>query len=161
MAHPFNDDRSISNVNNIPYSISFFIWFIFILLFFIYTSIISILINSIERENPGLLHAKLGEYLAETKYKITDPDILHSIKVHTTGEPAMNVLDKIIYIADYIEPRRDQAPRLEYIRKIAFEDLDLCVSEILHDTLHFLNNRKGSIDPVTQKTFDYYQSCRK
>lgn len=120
-----------------------------------------ILINSIERENPGLLHAKLGEYLAETKYKITDPDILHSIKVHTTGEPAMNVLDKIIYIADYIEPRRDQAPRLEYIRKIAFEDLDLCVSEILHDTLHFLNNRKGSIDPVTKKTFDYYQSCRK
>lgn len=118
-------------------------------------------ISLIEKSNPGLLHAKLGALIAQNKYKIKDSEILHAIKVHTTGEPDMNTLDKIIYIADYIEPKRDQAPRLEYIRKIAFEDLDFCMAEILYDTLHFLNSKKGLIDPTTQLTYDYYQKFRK
>ena len=120
-----------------------------------------ILINAAEYANPGLLHAKVGAYLAETKYGITDPEILHAIKVHTTGEPAMSQMDKIIYIADYIEPNRDQAPRLEYIRKVAYQDLNLCMSEILSDTLRYLGSRKGTIDPTTQLTYDYYQQYRK
>lgn len=120
-----------------------------------------VLINQVEMENPGLLHAKVGAVLAETKYKIKDPEILHAIKVHTTSEPDMNTLDKIIYIADYIEPNRDQAPRLEYIRKIAFEDLDCCMAEILFDTLHYLSGRKGSIDPTTRLTYEYYQPYKK
>lgn len=116
-----------------------------------------ILVSTIEKENPGLLHAKAGMALAEEKYGITDPEILHAIKVHTTGEPNMNILDKIIYIADYIEPGRDQAPHLEVIRQIAFEDLNQCMAEILYDTLHYLNNRKGSIDPATNITFEFYE----
>ena len=64
------------------------------------------------------------------------------------------------YIADYIEPNRDQAPRLEYIRKIAFEDLDCCMAEILFDTLHYLSGRKGSIDPTTRLTYEYYQPSK-
>ena len=116
-----------------------------------------ILVSTIEKENPGLLHAKAGMALAEEKYGITDPEILHAIKVHTTGEPNMNILDKIIYIADYIEPGRDQAPHLEVIRQIAFEDLNQCMAEILYHTLHYLNNRKGSIDPATNITFEFYE----
>ena len=42
-----------------------------------------ILISSVERENPFLLHAKLGALLAKTEYDVTDPLILHAIKVHT------------------------------------------------------------------------------
>lgn len=120
-----------------------------------------ILINQIERENPGLLHAKVGAVLAEIKYGIKDPDILHAIKVHTTAEPRMNTLDKIIYIADYIEPKRDQAPRLDYIRKLAFSNLNECMAEILSDTLHYLNNRKGAIDPATRLTYEYYRPYKK
>ena len=78
-----------------------------------------ILVSQVELDNPGLLHAKAGMVLAEEEYQITDPDILHSIKVHTTGEPGMNMLDKIIFVADYIEPGRNEAPRLEYLRKLA------------------------------------------
>ena len=55
--------------------------------------------------------------LAEEKYDIHDPEILHAIKVHTTGEPDMNMLDKIVYIADYIEPLRKEAPHLAEIRQ--------------------------------------------
>ena len=93
-----------------------------------------ILINPVEYKSPYLLHAKLGAFLAETVYEVSDPQILHAIKVHTTGEPDMSLLDKIIYIADYIEPGRDKAENLPYIRKIAFEDLDVCMAEILHDS---------------------------
>jgi HD superfamily phosphohydrolase YqeK len=69
----------------------------------------------------------------------------------------MNMLDKIIYIADYIEPLRCEAPHLERIRQLAFSDLNQCVAEILYDTLHYLSGRKGSIDPTTQTTYDFYK----
>lgn len=119
------------------------------------------IISAVEFENPSLLHAKAGAILAEEKYKITDPQILHSIKVHTTGAPNMNLLDKIVFVADYIEPGRNMAPRLEYIRKIAFIDINLAVAEILYDTIHFLNSKKGVIDPTTQITYNFYEKYRK
>ena len=115
-------------------------------------------ITPVEYEAPDkLLHAKLGAYLAETAYGGSDPAILHAIKVHTTGEPDMSVLDKIIYIADYIEPGRDKAPNLEYVRKLAYQNLDACMAEILCDSLKYLSSRGGSIDPTTKMTYDFYK----
>lgn len=116
-----------------------------------------ILVTAVEQENPTLLHAKLGAFYAQEKYGISDPEILHAIKVHTTGEPDMGLLDKIIFIADYIEPKRDKAAHLDVIRKLAFEDLNACMAEILYDTLHFLNSKSGAIDPNTQLTYEYYK----
>lgn len=116
-----------------------------------------ILINPIEYKSPYLLHAKLGAYLAEQIYEVSDPEILHSIKVHTTGEPDMSLLDKIIYIADYIEPGRDKAPNLEQVRQLAFRDLNACMAEILRDTLMYLSSRGGSIDTTTKMTYDFYK----
>ena len=116
-----------------------------------------ILVTAIERENPFLLHAKLGALLAGIEYGVTDPEILHAIKVHTTGEPDMNLLDKIIYIADYIEPNRDKAANLSHVRELAFRDLNVCMAEILHDTLVYLKQRSGSIDPTTQMTYEFYR----
>lgn len=118
-------------------------------------------ITSAEYESPYLLHAKLGAYFAETRYDIKDPKILHAIKVHTTGEPDMGILDKIIYIADYIEPGRCEAPDLEHVRKLAFEDLDACMAKILCDTLKYLSTRGGNIDPNTQRTYEYYRQYQK
>lgn len=119
-----------------------------------------ILITSIEYENPSLLHAKLGALLAEKEYGVTNPKLLHAIRVHTTGEPDMSMLDKIVYIADYIEPNRDKAPNLSYVRELAFRDLNVCMAEILHDTLKYLSDRKGSIDPVTQITYKFYKQYK-
>jgi len=114
-----------------------------------------------ELENKALLHAKAGAILAKIEYDITDEDILHAISVHTTGEPDMNLLDKIIYIADYIEPGRDKAPNLEFVRKIAYKDLDACMAQILYDTLNYLQMRGGTIDPTTELTYQYYRKYRK
>ena len=65
-----------------------------------------ILLTEAELAMPALIHAKLGAYLAEKDYGITDPEILDAITYHTTGRPDMSLLEKIIYIADYIEPNR-------------------------------------------------------
>lgn len=120
-----------------------------------------ITVTSIEKENPGLLHAKAGMALAQKKYDITDSEILHAIKVHTTGEPDMSLLDKIIFVADYIEPLRNEAPRLNEIRRIAFHNIDQCVAEILYDSLNYLDGRNGSIDPATKRTYEFYEHYRK
>lgn len=117
----------------------------------------SILIRDIEKENPFLLHSKLGAFLAKTKYGISDSEILHAIEVHTTGEPEMTLLDKIIFVADYIEPARDKAPNLAEIRQLAFCNLDEAVLRILYDTLHFLNKKRGSIDTKSTETYEYYK----
>lgn len=117
-------------------------------------------ITSAEEKSPFLLHAKLGAYYAKHKYEVEDGEILHAIKVHTTGEPGMNTLDKIIYIADYIEPNRDQAPHLAQIRKTAFENLDKAMDMILSDTLKYLLEKGGEIDSLTAETYDYFHNSK-
>lgn len=114
--------------------------------------------RNVEKDNPFLLHAKLGAFLAEKEYDIHDPEILHAIEVHTTGAPNMSLLDKIVFVADYIEPNRDKAPNLDEIRTLAFENLDAGVLRILDDTLHFLNKKRGSIDEKTHETYEYYKT---
>lgn len=114
-------------------------------------------IRDSERRCPFLLHAKLGAYFAEYNYKVNDPIILHAIKVHTTGVPDMNTLDKIIYIADYIEPNRKDAPNLSEIRRLAFEDLDKAMLQILTDTLAYLREKGGELDTMTVQTYNYYK----
>ena len=115
-------------------------------------------ITQVEKDNPFLLHAKVGAFLARVLYEVEDEEILHAISVHTTGAPAMNTLDKIVFIADYIEPKRDKAANLKEIRKTAFEDLDEALKMILSDTIHYLNGSKNdkNIDPMTIETYHYY-----
>ena len=107
--------------------------------------------------NPFLLHAKLGAFLAMDKYGITDKEITSAILNHTTGKPNMSLLDKIIFVADYIEPQRKKQPNLAEIRKLAFIDLDQALFRILEDTLAFLSTSSSKIDPMTEKTYQYYK----
>lgn len=118
-------------------------------------------VSASELENRALLHAKAGAILAKIEYDITDVDVSHAIAVHTTGEPNMNMLDKIIYIADYIEPGRDKAPNLELVRSLAYKDLDACMAQILYDTLNYLRSRGGHIDPTTIEAYEFYKEYRK
>ena len=113
-------------------------------------------ISEVERKNPSLLHAKVGSVLAMEEYDVDDIDIINSIMNHTTGRPGMSVLEKIIFIADYIEPGRNKAKNLTQIRKMAFEDLDLTLMKILQDTLDYLQETDDEIDCKTQETYDYY-----
>lgn len=116
-------------------------------------------ISNAEKVKPDLLHAKLGAYYAKKKYGVEDDEILSSICSHTTGKPNMSLLDKIVYIADYIEPNRYKMPRLDLIRKKAFEDIDECLCMILEDTVSYLEETGVYMDETTLKTYEYY--CNK
>lgn len=113
-------------------------------------------VTDCESRNPELLHAKLSAAYAKEKYGVTDKDILSAIACHTTGKPAMTTLDKIIYIADYIEPNRSVLPEMDIIRREAYQDLDMCLLHILHNTVHYLKKKGSVIDPLTKETYDYY-----
>ena len=117
-------------------------------------------ISDEEKKALPVLHAKYGAWLAENKYKITDPEILSAISCHTTGKPDMTVLDKILYIADYMEPRRYKAENLPQIRKLAFEDLDRTMYCILEGTLEYLKKRGGSVDPMTIKAYESFKKYK-
>ena len=117
-------------------------------------------ITEAEKCSPFLLHAKVGAYIAKEKYDIEDAEILDAIACHTTGKPAMTLLDKIIYISDYIEPMRSKASNLEEVRKMAFVDLDETLFKILSDTLVYLEKSSKKMDPMTIQTYEYYREQR-
>ncbi len=114
-------------------------------------------ISEAEQRNPFLLHAKVGGFLAKSKYKVDDEEIIDAILYHTTGRPGMSLLEKIVYIADYIEPGRDHAPNLNEIRRLCFQDLDEALLKILEDILVHLKESKKEIDPMTQMTYEFYK----
>ncbi len=115
-------------------------------------------VSNYERSNPDMLHAKLGAFYAKDKYDINDREILDAITYHTTGRPGMSLLEKIIFVADYIEPNRKMVKDMELIRQEAFKDLDACVIHILKNTLDYLEESCARIDDATRKTYEYYIS---
>lgn len=121
----------------------------------------NIAMTEYERRNPSLLHAKVGAFLAMEEYGVTDSDVIRAIENHTTGRADMSLLEKIIFIADYIEPNRDRAPHLDEIRQLAFVDLDKALIRILEDTLAYLNTTGEEIDPQTRITYEYYKKSER
>lgn len=119
-----------------------------------------IAVSESEKKNLFLLHAKLGAYLAHKKYGVDDPNLLNAIRYHTTGRAGMSRLEKIVYIADYIEPLRTKAKNLPLIRKTAFRDLDEAMYLILRDTLEYLDETADVLDPLTKTAYAYFKEKR-
>lgn len=115
-------------------------------------------LSDAELEVPALIHARLGAYFAEYEYGITDSEILDAITYHTTGRPAMTMIEKIVYLADYIEPGRKKIPGLAEVRTAAFDDIDTAVCMTAESTLAFLKRAGRKVDPMTEKTCQYYKN---
>ena len=113
-------------------------------------------VSKYEEKNPDMLHAKLGAHYARYKYDVYDEEVLSAIACHTTGKPAMTLLEKIIFVADYIEPNRKPVPEMDEIRREAFTDIDTCVIHILKNTIEYLESTKLEMDYATRQTYDYY-----
>lgn len=118
-----------------------------------------VILSRIERNNPALIHAKLGAYIAKRDYGVDDEELLDAIRTHTTGAPAMTLIQKILYIADMIEPNRDDdIPSMPEMRAAAFSDIDECMYIISGHLLEYLRQRKDKeIDPMSQSVYDYYK----
>ncbi len=119
----------------------------------------SIPVTEVERRNGFLLHGKLGAFYARTKYYITDVEILSAISYHTTGRPGMTDLEKVVFLADYLEPFRTQPtkPDLNEIRRIAFCDIDKAVYLALQNTLRYLASTGQETDLTTAETYEEYR----
>jgi len=104
-----------------------------------------VLLKDICFSEPSLIHAPLGAHIAKVEYGIDDEEIIHAIYYHTTGCGKMSLLDKIIYLADAIEPLRTQAG-VEELRKTAYKDLDEAVLKSIDATVRHIINKGGIID---------------
>lgn len=96
-------------------------------------------------DHGALSHAAAGERLARTRYGVTDEEVLRAIRLHTTSDRGATLLDKIIYVADMVEPNRD-FPGVDRLRAIAFEDLDAAMIECLQQCIDYVRARGQSVD---------------
>ncbi len=102
----------------------------------------------------NLKHAKKSAELAIIKYDVNDKDIINAIMYHTTGRVNMTLLEKIIYIADKIEPCR-QYDGVEEIRKTAYINIDEAIIKSLESTIEYVKNRKQELDIESVNTLNY------
>lgn len=103
---------------------------------------------------PQILHAIYAPYLAKKDYKIEDKDILSAIRWHTTGKKDMTMLEKIVFVADYIEPNRKKLPDLDRIRTLSFHDISEAVKAIAKSTIEYLGSQGMYIDKFTYELSD-------
>lgn len=111
-------------------------------------------IDYVLEANPGLLHGAAGAIIARDVMKVRDEDILNAIKNHTTGKKDMSLLEKVIYLADYIEPSRN-FPGVEDLRSAAFRSLDEALILSFDKTIEVVISRGDLIhrDTVEARNF--------
>lgn len=100
-----------------------------------------------------LLHAPCGAYYVEHEVGIKDEEVLNAIRYHTTGRPNMTLLEKVIFLADYIEPGR-QFKGVDEVRKLSETNLDEAVIQALDNTVSFLMKRRQLVYPETIATYN-------
>ena len=118
-----------------------------------------IFLSDFQIQHPKLLHAVVGPFVARDQYGIFDREIQEAIRTHTTGAPNMSIFQKIVYVADFIEPNREGGiPFIEDYREMAFTDLDRAVYMISDSIVEYLSKKGNDFDPATIATRDYYKN---
>lgn len=111
------------------------------------------MLDDFSRNNPKTLHAFTGSLVAERIFGENEA-VVQAIRCHTTGKPAMNTLEKIIYVADYMEPNR-KFDGVETLRALAFSDLDAALQLGLEMTLAMLHQQGREISPESGQALQY------
>jgi nicotinate-nucleotide adenylyltransferase len=110
--------------------------------------------DNVERENVKLLHAKTGAAVARDLFG-ADEEVCSAIRWHTTGKPDMTLLEKIIYLADYIEPNRD-FPGVDELRKLTYEDIDKAMALGLEMSLADIRSYGEEPHHITAEACEWY-----
>ena len=112
-----------------------------------------IMLDKFSKENPKTLHALTGSLVAERIFG-ESAEVVAAIRFHTTGKADMTTLQKIIYVADYMEPNRD-FPGVEELRRLAYTDLDKALKLGLEMTLRLLKEQGREISPASEQALAY------
>lgn len=110
----------------------------------------NLITDSIEYQQPQLLHGPVGAHLLKQDLGINNPEILNAVRYHTTGCMPMDKLLQIIYIADYIEPNRS-FPGIEKIRELAMSNLPLGVLAGLNNSIKYVIVENGLLHILSVK----------
>jgi len=110
-----------------------------------------------ERRNPYLIHARLGAVIAMQEYGVTDKEVLQAIENHTLGKVGMSLLDKIIYVADKIEPSRD-FEGVDAIREMAYIDINRAMLMVMKHSADYTVASGRSLNPSTKAVMEYITS---
>ena len=105
--------------------------------------------------NCNLAHSKIAAIIMKRDYGIEDEDIINAVSYHTTGRPGMSLLEKIIYIADAIEPNRNY-PGVDALREAAQHDLDAACLLSLTRTIEYVQGQGNYLDQDTLLAKDYF-----
>lgn len=97
----------------------------------------NIQLDDVLLHSPFLLHGPVGGYLISDYFDVYDEEIKRAIMLHTTGDKDMTPLDKIVFLADYIEPGRE-FEGVENLRKVSLSDLDKAVIMALDETINYV-----------------------
>ena len=114
--------------------------------------------DEIMNKQTDLIHPFLGAEVAKREYQVMDEDVLNAIRFHTTGRPNMSLLEKIVFIADYIEPNREKFGGLDEARRLAYLDLDKAMAYILENTIEYVKARGRLLHPLSQEALEYYKN---
>lgn len=114
----------------------------------------NIVLSYDEEKNQELWHSMVGPILAKEIFKIDDEEILSAIRWHTTGKENMSTLDKVIYMADMIEPNRN-FPKVDELRRETFNNLDKGFLKGLNHTIDYLLKKEVPIDINSIKARNY------
>ena len=114
-------------------------------------------VGDFERERPILLHGPVAAELAREDLEIEDNEILDAVRVHTTGEPGMGPLALALFVADKIEPGREQ-PGVEDLRNLASVSLYRAARAALEDSISHHERRDRSAHPKSQQTLDWLRA---
>lgn len=109
-----------------------------------------------EKSNPCVIHGKVGALIVMKKFGIVDEEIIGAIYNHVMGKVNMTLLEKIVFVADYIEPERKKIPNIEEIREVAFIDLDKAIAKIYKNIIDYVHSMGKEIDDGSIKAYSYY-----
>ena len=110
-------------------------------------------LDELEQHALKLLHAKTGAAVARDLFGVKDA-VYEAIRWHTTGKPDMTLLEKIIYLADYIEPNRD-FPGVDELRRAVYDDLDKGLLMGLSDTIDEMERMGNPVHHDTLEARDF------
>jgi len=105
-------------------------------------------VSPVEEQAPILLHGPVGAEILRREYGIDDPEVLAATRFHSTGRAGMSLLEKIIFVADKIEPGKVRAkPALARVRELAERDLDAAILEYLDQMLMVASEENWPLHP--------------
>lgn len=117
---------------------------------------LGVLLDPVKKEQRGLIHADLGAKMLETEFGILDVEIIDAVKYHTLGRERMTDLEKILYLADIIEPNRTPFEGIEELRALCKTNLDCAMLFALERTIEYIQHRHKKLHSQTLQAQQYF-----